>query len=272
MTQIPNKKRHAREQGFRFYYTGKPCSYGHYSYRYTRTGKCVECEKLRQKFINKFNTPSGYYSKNGTYYTPSAGEVRKYGWQCMKAVDSIKGTIWVNDGFPDIYEYEYTDQEKDELLTLIADKIDGFAKDDLCEENKYANWIIHSNSTNVNYRPGISYKNQVRSVMRVLYEILIEPVPLHKKLIPEYSVQQIDVNPYKRKPVERDRFARELEKRPPHELHAVGNYDQGTIDELVDLAKDMGITSEKEFNENLMPDLYDASDEDINQILNQLFK
>lgn len=33
----------ARRQGHRFYYTGKPCKYGHYNLRYSSSSNCVEC-------------------------------------------------------------------------------------------------------------------------------------------------------------------------------------------------------------------------------------
>ena len=35
----------AQAKGFKQYYTGKPCKYGHDCKRYTSNTKCIECEK-----------------------------------------------------------------------------------------------------------------------------------------------------------------------------------------------------------------------------------
>lgn len=40
---IPRKK--AKEIGLQFYFTGKPCKYGHISERYVRNGLCVHCDR-----------------------------------------------------------------------------------------------------------------------------------------------------------------------------------------------------------------------------------
>jgi hypothetical protein len=40
-------RRDAIITGKSMYFTGKPCSHGHTSHRYTSTGHCLECLRLR---------------------------------------------------------------------------------------------------------------------------------------------------------------------------------------------------------------------------------
>ena len=39
-------RRTAIEAGFKMYWNGKPCRYGHVSVRYTYTGKCKRCVQM----------------------------------------------------------------------------------------------------------------------------------------------------------------------------------------------------------------------------------
>jgi hypothetical protein len=40
-------RQEAKEQNIKFYYTGKPCLYGHVSKRYVSTKRCYSCERIR---------------------------------------------------------------------------------------------------------------------------------------------------------------------------------------------------------------------------------
>lgn len=42
-------RKEARNLSLRHYFTGKECKFGHRSNRYTRSGSCCECERLRSK-------------------------------------------------------------------------------------------------------------------------------------------------------------------------------------------------------------------------------
>lgn len=42
--EIISRKR-AKELGYKYYYTGKPCKHGHIDFRYTSIGKCLSCVK-----------------------------------------------------------------------------------------------------------------------------------------------------------------------------------------------------------------------------------
>lgn len=44
MTAIVTRKQ-AKENGSKFYFTGKPCHKGHIDYRHTSQGNCVTCRK-----------------------------------------------------------------------------------------------------------------------------------------------------------------------------------------------------------------------------------
>lgn len=48
-TRLPRTRKDARERGFRFYDTGEPCKYGHVSHRRTGDGRCMECDRAREK-------------------------------------------------------------------------------------------------------------------------------------------------------------------------------------------------------------------------------
>ena len=43
------KRRHAKEQGLKYYFTGKPCKKGHMAERLVSNGLCVECRKQYSK-------------------------------------------------------------------------------------------------------------------------------------------------------------------------------------------------------------------------------
>jgi len=45
LVYYPNTKKEARESGFKFYFTGKPCKWGHRSLRYTSTNQCIKCSR-----------------------------------------------------------------------------------------------------------------------------------------------------------------------------------------------------------------------------------
>lgn len=42
-------RRSAKENGEPTYDSGQPCDYGHVSLRFTSSGYCVECNRLRQR-------------------------------------------------------------------------------------------------------------------------------------------------------------------------------------------------------------------------------
>jgi len=48
MVYYPSTRREAKEQGYKFYFTGKPCKWGHISVRYS-AGMCYECYKQWHK-------------------------------------------------------------------------------------------------------------------------------------------------------------------------------------------------------------------------------
>ena len=42
-------RRLAMRAWIRFYFTGKPCKHGHIAERYTLTGQCAECVRIRNQ-------------------------------------------------------------------------------------------------------------------------------------------------------------------------------------------------------------------------------
>jgi hypothetical protein len=53
------ERKDAKEQGLKFYFTGKPCKNGHFCERYVSTRKCVTCQRLQNQANNKI-----YYEAN----------------------------------------------------------------------------------------------------------------------------------------------------------------------------------------------------------------
>lgn len=45
----PNSLKEAKESGYKYYYTGVPCSKGHYSLRRTSARSCVVCQRISTK-------------------------------------------------------------------------------------------------------------------------------------------------------------------------------------------------------------------------------
>ena len=43
---LPKNAKEAHSLGSRFYFTGKPCKYGHIAPRYTKAGGCVQCQRV----------------------------------------------------------------------------------------------------------------------------------------------------------------------------------------------------------------------------------
>lgn len=56
----------AKADGITKYYTGKPCKYGHVSFRYTCDNKCVECDKSRPVTNAKRKRSSAWKVENRT--------------------------------------------------------------------------------------------------------------------------------------------------------------------------------------------------------------
>ena len=55
----------AKTQGLKFYFTGKPCKYGHIDKRRADTGNCIECAKIRYQGNPEIKVASAaYYAKN----------------------------------------------------------------------------------------------------------------------------------------------------------------------------------------------------------------
>lgn len=51
--KVPQKRKEAKENGFIYYFTGKPCIHGHISLRFSNTGNCVECYRNRYQGVKK---------------------------------------------------------------------------------------------------------------------------------------------------------------------------------------------------------------------------
>lgn len=52
MIDYPKTRKEAKEQGAKYYFTGKPCKHGHVALRVTK-GACVECRKIEWALENK---------------------------------------------------------------------------------------------------------------------------------------------------------------------------------------------------------------------------
>ena len=57
--KTPTELKIARERGLTYYFTGKPCPKGHIADRYTKSSKCVDCNKERSAKYGKI-----YFQKN----------------------------------------------------------------------------------------------------------------------------------------------------------------------------------------------------------------
>jgi hypothetical protein len=91
------KKRDATLLGVKFYCTGKPCKYGHLSDRYTKTGMCVDCVKIRSLIWKKDN-PDAYKASMRKWWknNKETHNARVKDWQ-INNKDRIKKTAknWV---------------------------------------------------------------------------------------------------------------------------------------------------------------------------------
>jgi hypothetical protein len=66
----------AKQQGLKYYYTGKSCKHGHLSKRYVCNGHCYECHKGDAD--NRYQTKKDVYLKNSNdYYKSNKDKYRK---------------------------------------------------------------------------------------------------------------------------------------------------------------------------------------------------
>jgi len=63
LKNLPPLRRFARDNGFKYYYTGRPCSKGHATARYTGSANCVICHSIKEKERNK-KTETTFASKS----------------------------------------------------------------------------------------------------------------------------------------------------------------------------------------------------------------
>ena len=47
------ERKSAKSINLKYYYTGRPCTYGHYSQRWTNSGKCISCHYLKNPIAPK---------------------------------------------------------------------------------------------------------------------------------------------------------------------------------------------------------------------------
>lgn len=57
-------RKEARDLGLKFYFTGKPCKYGHVDNRRTSNGMCLGCESKQEYKNKKKATAKKHYSEN----------------------------------------------------------------------------------------------------------------------------------------------------------------------------------------------------------------
>ena len=65
ITSLPRTRSQALSAGSTKYYTGKPCPYGHITYRYTKSAACMDCArpKLKTYLLNaKEKQPERFYA------------------------------------------------------------------------------------------------------------------------------------------------------------------------------------------------------------------
>lgn len=86
-------RKEAKEQGLKFYFTGKSCCRGHVCERRIINWRCIECEKKRDKNRNPRNTESDkkrrkeYYENNKEYLLE---QKRKYNKTHKKQISILK--------------------------------------------------------------------------------------------------------------------------------------------------------------------------------------
>lgn len=68
LTQLPNSRKDAKNNGVSHYFTGKPCKNGHTEKRNTKSGKCVECDRCFSRLFRK-NNPEYITMINKKYYS-----------------------------------------------------------------------------------------------------------------------------------------------------------------------------------------------------------
>jgi len=74
MKYYPNSGKEAREKGYEYYFTGKPCKYGHFSLRHAKQQNCYECYKFYQQQWHQNNKERRnersreLYHENKEYY------------------------------------------------------------------------------------------------------------------------------------------------------------------------------------------------------------
>ncbi len=70
-------KKQAMELGFKTYFTGKACKYGHMSERYVSTRSCVKCESVRASSRDMQEIQAKWYQKNSAKAKGYSQEYRK---------------------------------------------------------------------------------------------------------------------------------------------------------------------------------------------------
>src|ERR1700740_2689654 len=70
-------RKEALKQGLKYYYTGKPCTNGHISERYTSAFRCVVCAAEHIKV--RYQTHKAYYNeKNSQHYQKNFAYYQAY--------------------------------------------------------------------------------------------------------------------------------------------------------------------------------------------------
>jgi hypothetical protein len=63
MSKLKESRKEAISSKQQYYFTGKPCKYGHFSKRETRDGSCLECrlsnQRLERSHISMTNKARG---------------------------------------------------------------------------------------------------------------------------------------------------------------------------------------------------------------------
>lgn len=96
---LPKSAKEACLAGAPLYFTGKPCKAGHVSTRYTSTGNCVECTKIRNASFYEANSEAEkardkeYREKNKSKVLKSA---RKY-YEENKDSCAEKSRLWAQN-------------------------------------------------------------------------------------------------------------------------------------------------------------------------------
>lgn len=128
--KLPGTQKEAKENGHKYYFTGKPCKHGHISKRSVTSGNCLECRKtIHKEAIAKYRRCRAYtidFAKRNRFNdeTIKTATNHRQAW----TIDEIN-ILMAKEGD----KYVYTERE---LTRLLGRSYRGVMR----SRNRYSDW------------------------------------------------------------------------------------------------------------------------------------